>query len=375
MRLPSQVQTNLLIDHKPIQEAIPDKLWRKKNQAATLDFSVPRETYLSKKDIEYEFRQGSIVELYLGEGSAGQRIFYGYLPPVTSDRDLSESHALVKLSALDFIGQLTDYSITLGDATTSSFLDPRGYEIGAFVSTLITQVINSQYLSNAFTAQGIQGTNPTAQFIDDTNVQYGTGTVKKHIDYYTSLAFDDSNYPSPPLLYSYHQRDTDFWWVKETDLATGKPSMILTIGQDAIVSGKISRMPLYSDTIANTKTKLQWSHSDTDTKRRWGGRVFGTSLTSKSSFIDVAQADAVRNVELFKNERRAYTIDTFRDPFLLYPGDLLAIYNSEAYGLPSGNQRVSEVQIQFHPVLRSTITVGDTQKLLTDFLIGSTISA
>ncbi len=107
----------ILVNHRPIPEATPTRLWRKQNNAAILDFKIPRVTYARLKDVEKEFRPGSLIEFYLGIGTGSQRVFYGYLPSVTSTKPLDPEDTDVTLTAYDFIGALTDVLINLSTET------------------------------------------------------------------------------------------------------------------------------------------------------------------------------------------------------------------------------------------------------------------
>ena len=132
--LPERPASIILINSREIKEATPLRLTRRINNAAILEFQIPRRTFLSLRDIQGELRQGSLVELYYGLGTAQQRVFYGYLPSVGSDRNLSEKESDIRMTAQDFIGQLADRTVTLGDSS-SSFLNPTGDEIGGFIAT------------------------------------------------------------------------------------------------------------------------------------------------------------------------------------------------------------------------------------------------
>ena len=117
MLLPEKPETRVLINRREIREAQVSSLWRKTNNAAILEFRIPRRTYLALRDLDKELRQGSIVELYAGIGSAQQRIFYGYLPSILADRNLSENDSIITITAYDFIGQLQDIQVTLDSDT------------------------------------------------------------------------------------------------------------------------------------------------------------------------------------------------------------------------------------------------------------------
>jgi len=256
--------------------------------------------------------------------------------------------------------------------TTGTSLNPIGHEIGGLVATLIQGAIDLQWTATGptseFSIQGIAGTSP-AQFVTEENAIVGTDSIKAFIDSYTGLAFDDSQYPNTPLGYEYGMRDQYFLWRKQKAITTTTPAMRLTVGIDAIISGNISTTPVYTD--AHVKAKVDansYSHADKDTSRRWGGRRFWTTDTSSSSFLDAAQSLAVRIVETFKNERRSFVIETMRDTFFLHPGDIIHIAGGESLGVPSGNYRISEVNIEFYPAMKTKITVGDPERLLTDFL-------
>src|SRR6267378_2114715 len=105
--------TRILVNSREVQEANPITLKRRINNAAILDFEVPRKAYLSLTGIGIGFRQGDIVELWAGQGTAQQRIFYGYLPSVTSSQHLSEGDTILRFTAFDFIGQLQDCAVQL----------------------------------------------------------------------------------------------------------------------------------------------------------------------------------------------------------------------------------------------------------------------
>ena len=365
MPLPEKPESVLLINDREIEEATPLSLWRKVNQAAILDFEIPRRTFLSLRDIEGEFRQGSIVQLFYGLGTGQQRIFYGYLPSIASDRNLSETDTTIRLTATDFIGQLEDRTIELG-TSASSFLVPEGKEIGGLIADIVQATIDSQFAAPLFSIQGIQGTSPV-QIVSTTDVKIGVDTAKNFIDYYTGLAFDDTEYPDAPLLYEYNQEDQYFRWGKQTAL-DATPAMRLTIGKDAILSGSIQRQPVYSDAYITGSETNRWTQSDRDTSRRWGGRRFWIRDSVSTTELSDAYDKGVRLVELYKNERRTFMLVISRDPFILHPGDILAIDAAEAQGLRSESYRVSEVKMALSPVLRTTVTCGDPARLLTDFL-------
>src|SRR3990167_9350153 len=141
---PEKAESVLLVNDREIEEATPRSLWRKNNQAAVLDFEIPRRTFLSLRDIEGEFRQGSIVQLFYGLGTGAQRVFYGYLPSILSDRNLSEIDTTIQITATDFIGQLEDKTVELG-TSASSFIVPEGKEIGGLVADIVQSAIDGQF--------------------------------------------------------------------------------------------------------------------------------------------------------------------------------------------------------------------------------------
>ena len=365
MPLPEKPGSVILINDREIKEATPVSLWRKANHAAVLDFEIPRRTFLSLRDIEGEFRQGSIVQLFYGLGTGQQRVFYGYLPSILSDRNLSETDTAIQITATDFIGQLEDKTIELG-TSASSFLIPEGKEIGGLVADIVQSTIDAQFAAPLFSIQGIQGTNP-AQVVSSTDAKIGVDTAKNIIDYYTCLAFDDSEYPDAPLLYEYMQRDQYFIWRKQKALDSA-PAMRLTVGKDAILSGSIQRQPVYSDAYITGSGTNRWTQSDRDTSRRWGGRRFWIRDSVTTTQVSDAYDKGVRLIELSKNERRTFSLNVSQDPFILYPGDILALDAAEAQGLRSEAYRVAEVRISMSPTLRTSVTVGDPATVLTDFL-------
>ena len=252
--------------------------------------------------------------------------------------------------------------------TAGTAIDPSGWEIGGFVAHLIQRVIDYQFGTVSFSIQGIQGTSPS-QAITAQNAITGIASVKSFIDSYTDLAFDDDPYPNAPLRYEYAQRDQHFIWRKQESLINGSISLRLTLGKDAILDGMVSTMPLYTDVIATPQeTSYRYHHADRDSSRRWGGRRFIQSVTSTGTFLTDAQELAVRSGELFKLEQVSFSILTSRDAFLLHPGDLISLWNAEAFGLTSGNYRVSEVDIQLSPTSRTRIVVGEKNPQLTDYL-------
>jgi len=367
MSADSSVESIILIDKREIPEASPISLRRKRDNAAILDFTIPARTLAGLRDVEKHFRQGSLVELYLGIGTGAQRVFYGLLPSLLSDRNLRESGNELQLTAHDFIGQLESRTLELGDST-SSYLDPEGQEIGGLVASMVQTVINSQFDTSLvdFSIQGIEGTDP-ARIVSSEEAKRGVDTIKKHIDTYTALAYDDTTYPDAPLLYEYHQRDNYFVWRKEKETDT-PPALRLVLGKDAILSGEIQRQPLYTDAYATGIGTARWTHSDRDSSRRWGGRRFWTRLSVDSSDVGDAYNSAVRTVELYKHERITFSLLCARDAYFLHPGDIIALENADAQGIPSADQRVSEVRIRYAPTIRTEITVGDVPRTLTDYL-------
>ena len=251
--------------------------------------------------------------------------------------------------------------------TTGTTLDPVGHEIGGLVATIAQTIIDGQGMTNEFSIQGVRGSNPTIHVSKD-NVILGIGTARELIARYTNLAFDDSSYPDAPTAYEFHMRDNILIWRKEKAL-TSNPAQTFTIGVDAILDGMISMMPVYTDFHVTAKDRdNSYAHSDKDSVRRWGGRRFWGRDDSTSSFLDAAQSLAVRAVELFKHERRSFSIVTTKDVHMLHPGDIVAIYGVENYGLASGNYRISEIDIQLSPTAKARITVGDPKRTLTDYL-------
>jgi len=363
---PDRMESRLLIERREVITAIPKHLWRKKNQAAVLDFSLPFKDVRTLAVEEGVLRQGAIVELYLGQGTAQQRAFYGYLPSVTSTRPIADSDTEIDFTALDFIGQLQDRYIRLGDSS-ASYLNPVGQEIGGLVAELGQRVIDSFYATNDFSMRGVSGTNP-AQFVTTKNAVYGIKTAKAHIDYYTSLAFDDDNYPNAPLAYEYMMRDSDFIWRKESYPPDTPGNMTFTIGKDAIVSGSISRQPIYSDSLVTGSGTAHYEHSDRDTSRRWGGSRFWATDTVSSDATQDAYEKAVRLVEVNKHEQRSYELRAHKDAFLLYPGDIVSVNAGTEKGIPEGNHRVVEVRMDIYPVLVTNVIVGIAPSLLTDYV-------
>lgn len=251
--------------------------------------------------------------------------------------------------------------------TGTAIVDPVGHEIGGLIASIVQVVLDSQYTSLPVSIQGIRGTDPP-QFINETNAITGVKFAKTFIDAYTNYGFDDSQYPNAPLGYEYHMRDIYFVWRKQRTL-TSAPDMRFTIGKDAIIDGSISTMPIFSDFyVAANDEENSWQQTDKDTSRRWGGRRFWGTDTVASSFVDAAQALAVRAIELFKHERKTFTLETGKDAFFLYPGDIIDISGGESIGVPSGPQRIAEVEIQLYPTVKTRITVGDPASLLTDYL-------
>ena len=346
--------------------ASPERLTRRANRAAILRFSVPATVYYRNRDVREALRQGSIVEMWYGLGTAQQRVFYGLLPAEGAGRELRDADS-VSFAATDFVGQLQNYTVTLADST-ASFVDPVGQEIGGLVAHLAQLAIDAQYAANSFSAAGVQGTEPR-QFVTPENAVYGTGTVKAAIDSYTKLAFDDSAYPDPPLFYEYHQRDNYLVWRKEESLATGTAALTLTLGRDAVLGGGVDSQPVYTDALVTGRTDDARSlHADRDSSRRWGGRRFVAAGDSGSSFSADSYELAVRLVEIGKHERASFSLTAMRDPFLLHPGDLIRLNGAERYGLASKLYRANEVSIDLAPAPVTTITVDSSARLLTDYL-------
>ena len=364
----TKAESNIFVHSAPSLSAYaqPTRLWRKNNQAAIMEFVVPTRIYYRNRDAQAALRQGSIIEMYYGLGTAQQRVFYGFLPAEGADREIEDSD-MVRFTAIDFVGQLQSYLVTLGPST-SSFVDPVGHEIGGFVSHLVSAAIDAQFGAVDFSQSGIQGTSP-AQFVTSENAIYGTGSVKKYVDSYSALAYDDTSYPDSPLLYEHHQRDNYFVWRKQRSLITGIPTLTLTVGRDAILGGVVRRESIYTDVVATGKTAAaNWRHADRDSSRRWGGRRFVSSARTTSSFQSGAYEAAVRNVEMRKHERVSFSLTTARSPFLLYPGDLVDVRGASAYGITDKMYRVQEVTVSLTPAPKTTLTVEDAAKLLTDYL-------
>ncbi len=251
--------------------------------------------------------------------------------------------------------------------TTGTTLSPIGQEIGGLIASMVQTVLDLQYVGLSVSVTGISGTNPSI-FVDSTSAIGGTDSIKKFVDSYTALAFDETTYPDAPLAYEYHMRDDQFLWRKQKAL-TSNPVLSFTVGKDAVLSGNLSVYPVYSDYVVSSADKTQsWEQHDIDTRRRWGGRSFWGQDRTASSFLADAQALAVRSIELFKNERVSFTLIVQDEAFLAYPGDIVSIYGGELQGLVSGNYRISEVRIDFHPTMVTTLVIGDTQKLLLDYL-------
>ena len=76
----------------------------------------------------------------------------------------------------------------------------------------------------------------------------------------------------------------------------------------------------------------------------------------------------MRTVEMRKHERVSFSLTTARSPFLLYPGDLVDVRGASAYGITDKMYRVQEVTVSLTPSPKTTLTVEDSAKLLTDYL-------
>lgn len=391
VELPSEgymVNSRILIQGREIPEATPTRLWRKNKQAATLNFKLPRRTYLSLMDQGLYFRQGETIELWYGYGTSQQRIFYGSLPSEGLERRIDNSARELEFTATDFLAQLRAHNLTLAQenyptpiATDSLYdtrtlsVNPVGQEIGGFIATLVQRVIDHQFGSTEFTIQGIKGTNPP-QFITPENVITGTGDIKSFVDKYTDLAFIDDTYPDTPILYEYHQRDHYFVWRRQLmTTATANISLAprtaytFVIGKDAVISGEIRRQPIYTDANATGKTlDARWNFGDRDANRRWGGKRFVASVSTSSSFQADAYALAVRTVESAKHERLSFSLTTLRDAFLLYPGDIVRVEGGDDVGIPTAFYRAEEITSILTPATKTTITLGVTETRLTDYL-------
>ena len=142
------------------------------------------------------------------------------------------------------------------------------------------------------------------------------------------------------------------------------------MGKDAIISGTIQRQPIYSDAYVSGAGATRWSQSDRDSARRWGGRRFWIRESTTSSFVSDAYEKAVRLIELSKNERRSFSLIVGEDAFFLHPGDIVALDGAEDIGIKSETYRISEVRVGMTPTLRTTLTLGDAGRLLTDYLSG-----
>src|SRR5438105_13148903 len=97
MPLPERPASVLLINSREIKEATPLRLTRRINNAAILEFQIPRRTFLSLRDIQGELRQGPLAELYHGLGTANQSQFYAYIPTIASSSNLREKDATTSI--------------------------------------------------------------------------------------------------------------------------------------------------------------------------------------------------------------------------------------------------------------------------------------
>ena len=226
--------------------------------------------------------------------------------------------------------------------------------------------IDAQFGPTGFSAAGVRGTSP-AQFVESSNS--GAFTAKAVVDSVTALAFDDSEYPDVPLLYEYHQRDQYFVWRKQASLVDGTPAMNLTIGVDAVLGGAVEKEAVYTDANVTGRTAdARWSHSDRDSSRRWGGRRFVAIGSTSSSFQSDAYEAAVRAVETSKHERISFSLLTMREPFLLYPGDLVRVDGGERFGIRSSLYRAQEVSTDLSPAPATRIVFDTSGRLLTDYV-------
>ena len=378
---PAPPSMEILVNGVPLKDAMPTSLRRQINRAAVLNFEVPTTAYPSLLGIEDEYRQGNFIELVYGLGTTPYTMFLGYMPSVSADRQIDPENRTVEMTAYDLIGTFQDYTLTLGDQNSSFATDPGGYEIGALIGTLINEVRRrTTYPPGVatFTLTGISGTGPkmagTQITIDPDKALYGNSTVKAWIDAYTAKAFDESRYPETPLFYTYQQRGSRFVWAREKR-TTGtvadiwqRADLHLTIGYDAVVTGNVSRRPVFTDGHVVTSSGKLWEHADRDSSRRWGGKRFQFAGSTSSTYEVDAQTDAVRAVETRKLEVLSFSVAALRDAFILYPGDTVALENLESVGLRSGVYRVSEVSIAFQPVPKTIIVLGEVEKRLTDYL-------
>ena len=386
MIAPVAPRLSLSVDGQFVVEASPLRLWRKKNQAATLEILLPRKGTLSWFSPEKLFRQGSIIEMFYGEGAASKRLFYGFLPSTAADRNVSESDG-VTYQATDFLGQLNEYQVTLG-SSASSYIDPVGYEIGALIGAIAREAVDAQFQSNDFSVDGVWGTDYPQQFVTEDNAIYGTMSAKKAIDAYTELATSERLfYPLPPRPYEYCQVDAELVWrptplpFSHAQLANYEgrsytpspqpwigapcPAATLTIGKDAVISGMVRTAAVYTDAIVEGK-ETRHAHEDRDSSRRWGGRRFYKQLKTESSFADEAQSDAILEVETTKLERVSFSLELFAfSPF--HPGDLLLLFGGQDWGIPVGHYPIAECEMMLHPT-KTSVTVDTTMALLTDYL-------
>jgi len=368
-------EATVVVGGTDIQLASPVRLSRKTGQAAVFEFRVPRRAYRDMTGNEESMRQGMIVELYVGSGGRPHREFYGRLLPTASDTPLGDRENMVRLRAYDLLGILADTDVVLtrrddvaASKTDSSFLDVVGLEVGQAVAEVAQRAIDAMRSPGDFNVLGVLGTNSPRTMLTLDNAKSGAGTAKAACDSFVDLPRDDTNYPDLPLFHEYFARGPTLVMRKQRAL-TARPDMRIQIGVDAVLAGTNRRQQVVSAAVVRTAPGTQWwRHLDRDAARRWGGAAVFASAQSSGSFLGDAYDDAVRLVELGKREQRSLVLELADDPLLPKPGDVVSVWGGEARGVQEAGYRASEVHVSFDPVMRARLTLGEAEKVLTDFL-------
>ncbi len=351
-----------------LTDYISGRLTFRLNSASTLSLTVPngdgRYTKFFHPGMDLR------VKVALEDITNVNALFEGRVTPgegMTSTA--GPGNATLDVYAVGVVGLLQSESAHIGNYEDVDGGTIRDSDLGSEVSVAIRRQVEALSWDAASFAIRTKATNPPVILTEDQELDDGFYTRKAVVDYYLSLAVDDSD-PDVPREYIYY--DTydlapAFIFRKKPDIDNDPAVRILDWEADILTSQFMAKVDQTTHCIARSTSDptIFEEYESASMLRRYGRytKVLDVPTSNRDTLLQRArQFVAVHRRPVF-----SLGVAVADVPLGYHIGQVIELDNAQ-FGL-SGNYMVSEIGFDFSPSsVLTTLTLSSQREILSDFL-------
>ena len=350
-----------------LTDYISGRLTFRLNSASTLSLLVPngdgRYTKFFHPGMELR------VKVALEDISNVFALFEGRVTPGEGTTSTaSPADANLDVFAVGVVGLLQSESTHIGDYDDVDGTGQKDSDLGSEVSVAIRKQVEALSWDATAFAIRTKGTDPPVILTEDHELADGFYTRKAIVDYYLSLAVDDSD-PDAPREYIYYDAYDSvpaFVFRKKPDVENDPAVRTLDWEADILTSRSIAKVEQTTHCIASSSSDptLFEEYESASLLRRYGRYTEVLDVPTENR--DILLQRARQFVAVHRRPVLSLGVTVADVPLGYHIGQVIELDNAQ-FGL-SGNYMVSEIGFDFSPSsVLTNLTLSSEREILSEF--------